>query len=321
MHLLIHPRLLHLRVQADSRRPEGLGDLPTVNPLRCIFTIIDVPQESQDRILREVVAPLTEELRPQPGLDSLFFARFNDPTWQIRFRVYGEPGWMEEIVRPLLARRLLPLKEVGAIQGLESGVYGREVDRYGGEEGMRLTERIYHHDSLAALDLLDVDARGALDRSRREYTLLTAERTADLLRFDRDQRLKFYERGYAWVIESGMWQPDDFRKLDERFETLKPGLVDLLRGEANRSEETRWGGVEPARVARAWSEATAPVMTEVLEAHTAGRIRQDLIELAWSWTHLHTNRLGVISISEAVLRYFMRRLYQDAALPPPQLPR
>jgi thiopeptide-type bacteriocin biosynthesis protein len=283
--------------------------------LRCIFSIIDVPQESQDALLREVVAPLAEELRSQPGLDSLFFARFNEPTWQIRFRVYGEPEWMEGVVRPLLEKRLTPLSENGKIQGIEFGVYRREIDRYGGEEGMRLTERISHHDSLAALDLLDVDARGGLARSRREVTLLTAERTADLLRFDREQRLSFYERGYRWVVEAGLWQPEDFRKLDERYESLKAGLVDLLSGEASRDEEARWGGAGPARIAKAWAETTGPVFAEVLEAHAAGRIHQDLIELAWSWAHLHTNRLGVVSISEAVLRYLMRRLYLDAAPP------
>lgn len=283
---------------------------------RCLFTVIDVPLELCERALREVVTPIVRVLRSRPELDSLFFVRFAEPAWQLRFRVLGNPDWIDDYVRPLLTGPLASLKAEGTIQGYAFGIYGREVERYGGEVGMRLTEMIYHHDSLACLDLIDAEAQGLLSRTRREYSLVFVEKILDLMRFDRDRRLAFYERGYRWAVDDGTLRPEDFRALDQRYETLKAGLVELLRGAGSRDDEAQWGGVEPARIAGACLAATRPLMEEALEARAEGRLTQDLVELAWSWTHLHTNRLGVVSVSEAVLRYFMSRLYREGAVAP-----
>jgi len=181
---------------------------------------------------------------------------------------------------------------------------------------MRLTERIYHHDTLACLDLMEAEARGEASRSRREYSLLMVERLLDLMRFDRERRIAFYERGYRWALEEAAWGPADLPVLEARYEKLRPGLVDLLRGEASRSDAGPWGGAEPARIAAKCLEATAPLIDEALAAHAAGRISQDPLELAWSWAHLHCNRLGVVAVSEAVLRFFMHRLHRDGAIDP-----
>ena len=43
----------------------------------------------------------------------------------------------------------------------------------------------------------------------------------------------------------------------------------------------------------------------------AGRVRQELVPLAWSYTHMHCNRLGIDPVAEAILRYFMHRLMQE----------
>lgn len=285
-----------------------------MTPYRCLYTIMESPTERWEEVLREAVAPVAREIRSRPELDSLFFVQFAEPTPQIRFRILGEPSWVDGYARPLLERRLAPLEEAGLVRSHEFGIYGREVERYGGEEGMRLTEAIYHHDSLAALDLIEADRRGDVGRSRRELNLVMAERMLDRLAFDRERRLAFYEQGYRWAVEAGDWKPDDFRILDQRYETLKAGLVDLLRGEGSRNEEARWGGPEPARIAGACFEAIGPLLERALAAHRAGRISQELVYLAWSWAHLSANRLGVPAVSEAVLRYFMHRLYRDSEI-------
>ena len=63
--------------------------------LRCLFTAIDAPQGSWEKVILGAVAPVVRELRVQPELDTLFFGRFNEPAWQIRLRVVGDPGWAE----------------------------------------------------------------------------------------------------------------------------------------------------------------------------------------------------------------------------------
>ena len=276
----------------------------------CLFTLLYAGRERHERILADLVTPLARELRGAPELDSLFFARYNDPSWQVRFRVLGEPAWVEGPVRARVeeAIRALP---AGLVDDAAFAVYDREIERYGGPEGMALAERLFLHDSLACLDLMEAERAGALGKSRREVSLLLAERLLDLLGFDRAQRLAFYAYGHRWTEEMGTWGEKDLALVEERYQGVKEGLQDLFTGEQSRAPELLWGGPEPARIAQRWQEATAPVAREIAEAHTAGRIQQDLIYLAWSYAHMSANRLGIDPTPEAILRFYMHRLLED----------
>ncbi|HEX2644036.1 MAG TPA: thiopeptide-type bacteriocin biosynthesis protein, partial [Thermoanaerobaculia bacterium] len=126
---------------------------------RCLYTLVHAPRERNEEILRDFVTPVAGEVRGCPELDSLFFARFNVPSWQLRFRILGRPDWIEEDVRRLVEERLAPLQEAGWIERVEFAVYDREVERYGGPVGMVLAEKIFLHDSLACLDLMEAERR------------------------------------------------------------------------------------------------------------------------------------------------------------------
>src|SRR5438093_3462930 len=175
----------------------------------CLYTVVHSPKESHERLLRELVAPVVREIRDQKDLDSLFFVRYDDPDWQIRFRVLGRPSWVEGPVRDRVERAARPFVAEGVIQGVEFGEYAREWDRYGGPLGMRLAERIFFHDSLACLDLLEAEERGQPSRSRREWSLLLTERFLDLFDFDATRRLAFYRSGHDWAFRDGVFKEED----------------------------------------------------------------------------------------------------------------
>ena len=286
----------------------------------CLYTLLQAPSEHHEEILRDLVTPVARAVRGRPELHSLFFARYSIPGWQLRFRVLGEPGWVDGPVRALVEEHLSPLRAAPWLAGVEFATYDREVERYGGEEGMALAEKLFLHDSLACLDLFDAERRGALAKSRREISLLLTDRLLDLLEFDREQRIALYAYGYRWAIEQGAWDEADLRALGERYQALRPGLLDLFHGEQSRDPELLWGGAEPAAIAARWTEDSRPVARDILAAHRAGRIHQDLGYLAWSYAHMQANRLGLDSTPEAILRFFMHRLWLDepaAASPAP----
>jgi thiopeptide-type bacteriocin biosynthesis protein len=276
---------------------------------RALFTAIRAPRERWEKILLDVVNPFVTEIREQPELASFDFGRYNKPTWQIGLRVAGPSPWIEDFVYPLLHERLLRARGEGLVNGHEYGEDPPELERYGGAEGVRLTEVIHHHDALACLDLMEAESHGKLERTRREYSLVMIERLLDLMNLEDERRTAFYERGFRWAITIGTWKTEDLSTLDRRFEALKPGLTSLIRGEESRSPEVQWGGATPAGIARACLDATAPVAAEALEAHASGRITQDPVNLAWAWTEMHSNRLGIVNVAQAVLRYFMYRLH------------
>jgi thiopeptide-type bacteriocin biosynthesis protein len=295
-----------------TRAPAG-PEVPresTVDDQLCLFTLLYAPRERHEQILADFVTPIAREVRDSPELDSLFFARYNVPSWQVRFRILGRPDWVDGPVRQRVESDLMPLREA-VVERAELAQYDRETERYGGEEGMALAEKLFLFDSLACLDLMEAERRGLCLKSRRELSLLLTERLLDLLRFDRAQRLAFYAYGYRWALDMGTWKDADLATIEAHYQELKPGLQDLFTGEQSGDPELLWGGEEPAAIAERCLAASRPVVEEILAAHTVGRIRQDLVYLAWSYSHMQCNRLGIDPNPEALLRYFMHRLLEE----------
>ncbi len=278
----------------------------------CLYAALICPRKSHDRLLRELVGPIVREIRGDPWLDSLFFIRYDDPDWQLRIRVLGRRDWVEGLVRAHVERALAPFVAEGAIREVRFGTYEREWERYGGEMGMRLAEKIFFHDSLACLELLDAEEKGGLARSRREWSLLLTERFLNLFDFDAAQRLAFYRTGHEWAFRDGVFKDEDVPRLQRHYLAVREGLRELVFGESGDDPDSRFGGPEATRIAHGLLDKTRPIAQELLEALAAGKVVQDLGQLVWSYAHLHCNRLGIELVPEAILRYTMFRLYEES---------
>src|SRR3989442_11837249 len=127
------------------------------NEERCLYTVLHSREENHERLLREFVIPVVREIREHPELHSFFFVRYNEPDWQLRFRVLGTRDWVEGPVRRLVECATEPALASGVASGVDFGAYQREWQRYGGQEGMRLAEQIFLHDSAACLDLIEAE--------------------------------------------------------------------------------------------------------------------------------------------------------------------
>ncbi len=279
-----------------------------MNEPRCLYAMIFVESEHHERIVREFVRPMAHRFQSNENLDSLFFVRFNVPSWQVRFRVLGNPDWIEGLVRPLIRQELQTLEERGEINSFQFGTYQRELPRYGGPVGMQLAEKIFFHDSLAALDFLEAYDREECSRSRRELNLLITDRFLDLLGSSREERIAFYQLGYQWALEQNTWQDKELRALDTRFQALRSGLEELLSPARQSDPAWVFGGTRPAAIAETLFQSIRPILQEVRQRHQSGEITQDWSYLIWSYTHMFCNRLGIDPTAEAILRYFMHRL-------------
>ncbi len=280
-----------------------------------LLVLLYTPREHHRRILTQLVTPIARDLAGAPELNSFFFVRYSQPSWQVRLAVLGERHWVSGPVRERIEADVEALREAAGIEGIELARYERELPRYGGPQGMELAERIFLFDSLACLDLIEAENQGQVGKTRREVSLLMTERLLDFFRLDREERLAFYAYGYQWTREMGSWNEDDLGIIDRRFKDLHDGLQDLFTGEQSRDPELLWGGPVPARIAARWEAATRPLVEEVLAGLADGRIRQDPIYLAWSYAHMSCNRLGIDPTAEALLRYFMHRLLEDGGGP------
>ena len=281
----------------------------------CLYAVLESLPENHDRLLLELINPVVREIRGDENLHSLFFVRYADPTWQLRFRILGRPTWIDEVVRPRIDRAIHPFSKSGLVLGVEYGEYAREWERYGGRLGMELAERMFFHDSVACLELLEAEARGLLGKSRREYSLMFTERFLDLFGFDGSRRREFYLEGHAWAFRDGVFREEDRPRLDRQYARVRDGLHEWLRAPQAVDPTNVFGGSEPARIASNCLEAMQPVAEELRAAYADGSIQQGLVYLVWSYAHLHCNRLGIELVPEAILRYLMFRAHEELVGP------
>src|SRR5205085_3935246 len=194
----------------------------------CLYSLLYVPRERHEEALDRLVRPLLLEIRDHPAFESFFFVRFSEPRWQLRVRILGRGDWVNGPLRDIVERRIEEARSSLGIEAHEFQRYDREYERYGGERGMALAEKLFHLDSVAALELAHLDRAGAVRRSRREIAMLLADRVVDLAGFSTAERIDLYKYGYGWALEMKTWEQEDLDLLEQRFLKLREGLDRLM---------------------------------------------------------------------------------------------
>lgn len=239
-----------------------------------------------DGLLRDVVDPVMREAAAAGDADGWFFIRYGDPEWHLRLRFHGEPGPLLSRVLPRLQAAVDPLLADGRIWKMQLDTYEREVERYGGPEGIALCERIFQADSEAILEILAMldgdegaDFRWRLALRGCDMLLtdlgLTAETRLPVLARMREGFNREFGGGKSLRVQ-----------LDQKFRTERRALDPLL--EPSNDEESP---MAPAlEVLRRRSETLAPLIAELKSRERAGRLTSSLVELAPSLLHMHVNR-------------------------------
>lgn len=263
-----------------------------------------------DSVLAGAIRPLVPSLA-EAGADRWFFIRYADPHSHLRLRIHGAPDRLLHETQPLLHRVTAPLLETGQLWRVQFDTYEREVERYGGDEGIRLAEHAFHADSAAVLAIvaqLTGDA-GADLRWR------AAVRGIDLL-FD-DLRLTLEQkraiarqarRSYGREFGAG---PEFSREAGRWYRNERPFLEALL--DPQRDPPPELAGAMAALHQR--STALAPAAAQLAALADAGRLSAGIGELAMSLAHMHVNRMlrSAQRAQELVLYELLDRAYSSQA--------
>jgi thiopeptide-type bacteriocin biosynthesis protein len=258
-----------------------------------------------DRVLLDLVAPLVAEAKAQGHADRWFFLRYADPRPHLRVRLHGEASRLLGETLPRLHHALRSWLADGRVHGVQLDTYEREVERYGGVEGVEIAESIFEADSEAVVASLEhLVGDSALD-ARWRLGLLGIDRLLDDLALDLDARLR--------VLAA---LRDSFGR-EHRLERQGKRLGERLRAERKSLEALRAGLVPvesplaaaiPCVAAR--SMRLRPLAAELRSRAAAGRLGASIEELASSFVHMHANRIlrSAARAHEAVLYDFLWHL-------------
>jgi thiopeptide-type bacteriocin biosynthesis protein len=317
VHELVVPFVVAPREEAAARpqpatAPDQMSSGPAVRRSfppgsEWLYAKLYTGTATADRLLREVVTPVVRDAFAAGAADSWFFIRYSDPEWHLRVRFHGTPEALHAQVLPALQAAAAPLLDDGRLWRFQLDTYEREVERYGGPEGIALAERLFHADSeavLAVLDLLEGDEGADL---RWRLALVGIDRLLADLGLDTAGKLAVLER-----LRRSFWREMKGDKalrlqLDQKLRGAQRELAPLFAGDAAAA-----GPLAPALAPfERRSRDVAPLAAALARLEAEGRLTAPVREMAPSFVHMHVNRLirSAARAHEMVLYDFLHQLF------------
>jgi thiopeptide-type bacteriocin biosynthesis protein len=261
-----------------------------------------------DHVLREVIGPLTTEVLQSRAADQWFFIRYGDPDWHLRLRFHGNPERLHEDVMPAIETAATLLLKEGRLARVQFDTYEREVERYGGGEGIVLAERIFQADSEAVLEIIENLEPGDAGLDERwRLALRGVDALLQDLGFEPATKFAVIRKARAAFTKEIRVDGRLKGQIGDQFRKERKSLEELL-DPGQDAESSLSSGFE---IFRHRSARVAPIVAELKASEAAGRLSLSLQELAPSYIHMHANRLlrSAHRAHELVLYDFLARLY------------
>lgn len=237
-----------------------------------------IEDHDMDRFLARELEPLVSSLS---AADSWFFVRYADPYAHIRLRLRCAPGGQSQDMRRV-HERLARWIDGGVLSNVEICTYEREIERYGGVDGIEICESMFSVDSgyvlsnlLAGVPVEDRDRLVFASRTIAELANLCArlsERSAlEFVRYAREGKLTADEREIV-------------RRLTRELRERQHSEASVFR--------------QPA--------------AELIDLEKAGRLNRPVLGILDDVVHMHCNRCGLSPEAERRARLIARQALHGA---------
>jgi len=246
--------------------------------------------------------------------DRWFFIRYGDPDWHLRLRLHGPRARLAGEVLPALHAALEPGLGDGRLWRIQLDTYEREVERYGGPEGILLAEEAFHADSEAALEILSLLDGDSGSEARWRLTLWGIDRMLDDFGFDPAGKLSFARHRKESFAQEFRLDKAKRIRLGNRFRKERSALETLFAADAKRDGVVH--ELEPGLAAlRARSGALHGIAERMRALVASRRMTISMENMVVSLTHMRANRLlrSAHRAQEAVLYDFLERIYEGRA--------
>lgn len=236
-----------------------------------------------------------------------FFIRYADPHHHLRIRFNLTSAQAGQELLPQVSATLNPLLASGKLWKIAFDTYEREIERYGGVEGMLVAEDIFFADSEAVLEILgdlsgdeDLDLRWrvglmSIDQLLTDYGLGDPEKLVAIesWRDGFQQEFKINAQGK--------------KQLSDKFRKERSKLEPMFEDSPEQSGKWQFARQILARRSIRVRESLRGLRALAAE----GKLEADVVDLAASFSHMHVNRLMCSSqrAHELVLYDFLFQIY------------
>jgi thiopeptide-type bacteriocin biosynthesis protein len=259
-------------------------------------------------VLTEVVAPIVEQTVREGAVDAWHFVRYEDPEWHVRVRFHGEPQRLLADVLPSLSAAVGPVCARGLAWRFQVDSYEREIERYGGPDGIVASEALFFADSEAVLGIVPLLYGDEGKDVAWRVALRGMDQLLDDLGFTLGEKLAIVTRCREGFLKEHTNGGELERQIGARFRRERLALEALL----DRSADAESPFAEALACLRQRSQRVQAAVAALTAAEDAGRLTQSRSQLAASYLHMHANRMfaSAARAQELVLYDFLERLYQ-----------
>ncbi|HET6227766.1 MAG TPA: lantibiotic dehydratase, partial [Bacteroidia bacterium] len=242
--------------------------------------------KTADKLLAEVIRPLTQELVDKNYIDKFFFIRYSDPDNHIRLRFHFADLSKIGLVIGLVYKAIQPYQEQGLISKIQTDTYARELERYG-TNSMELTESLFYIDSIVTLNLLDLIDGEEGEIIRWQFAIRSMDDLLTNLKFSAAEKLQLLDRMKTSFFREHGESKELKLQLDAKFRTERKLVEDILNKELDERRE-----IQPVIELLKWKdEQVQPLAEQLLELKRNNQLQIDLNELTSSYIHMLLNRL------------------------------
>lgn len=265
-----------------------------------------------DRLLRELISPVVAGAMRSGAADAWFFLRYSDPGWHLRLRLHGCPEKLFVQILPQLQTQVAALLSDGRLWRLQIDTYEREVERYGGMEGLLLAEKLFHIDSESVLDIIEKYQGDEGAEARWRFALRGIDMLLSDFGFNLETKRRIAGSGRETFLKEFRGNAGFKRQLGDNYRKKKKELETLV-------DPTYDGGsllAEGFNALRVRSDRFAPVIDELKKYDRDRRLSRPLEELAASYIHMYVNRIqrSAQRAQELVLYDFLDRIYESRVM-------
>ena len=225
-------------------------------------------RDDEDALISGPLRDFTTELTATERIGDWFYVRYSDPDPHVRLRL-NSAG---DTAVPTVCDWATTLLADEWISRFTLDTYEREVERYGGPEGMAISEGLFAADSAAVAEIIDLDLSNRCSRDRETVAMVSVDTLLAGMGLGAAERLEFYEQIAG-----------RFRLAGERYRQEKNDFYRLLRSPSLPADLM---AIISARQA-----AIDECAKRLRELDIQGRLRRTVPELCASYVHLHCNRL------------------------------
>jgi thiopeptide-type bacteriocin biosynthesis protein len=261
-----------------------------------------------DRVLVDALGPQSRTWLDNGDIDRWFFIRYTDPDHHVRWRLHVADARRLTTIRKAVEKTAARLFDQGRIRRVTFDTYHREIERYGGPDGLDAAEQLFWADSDAILDLLATLSNGtATANSRWQSAILGVDALLADLGFDHGARLAIVGSAReSWGRRVGV-DADARRQLGKKFRKVQVEVAPLLDGDVGDDHPL----VGAAGVFAARSRRNQAIAERLHALSNDARLDRPLALLAESYVHMHLNRLfrAEQNLHEVVIYDFLVQLY------------